>query len=1188
MELSSEDLSMSKHVDVGWGKAETQFRGKGAKAQAQAKGKGKGGMRDPTVPERVEEGVRSEGDDWGATISWRGDGACLGVNSLVEGDGRRVVRVFSREGVLEGVSEPVDWLEGGLSWRPSGNVMAGVRREQEEGRVEVVFFERNGLRHGGFELRLGREEMDTWGRKIGVQWNVDSSVLAVCFLDRVQLWTMGNYHYYLKQEVRFPGDAVGQDLPYFAWHPEQPLLFAVGLMGSVHKYQYGYRVASGSVVPPHDYGMVSVIDGTVLKITPLRISNVPPPMALAEVSVESNIVDVCYFNADSAGRPSVMIAALHQKGVSMFEWDLHGKASNVPLLASHSKAPWLGDLSDLETALQLPRQLAFLDSRTILILTSDGEGSQLTRLALKGDEISMISTELVSHVTELISISTNSHSTTCLRTGSQLAPIANSTSNELERKITGYPTNPEHQGIKSVSDRAESIALAQLNNGVDGDTLSKHVIFSLERNGTLNANKRSIARGCTSFLVTTSHLIFTTSQHLLKFVHLADAEDLEIPADTPEEDERCRSIERGAKLVTVIPSTSALVLQMPRGNLETIYPRALILPLIRKSINDSKYKKAFLACRNHRVDMNILYDHAPEKFLQNVGLFIDQIQKVEHIDLFLSQLREEDVSKTMYKDTVPKNDSQMDKQEPRSLSDKAQKGDSKINSICDAFLQSLSSRTSTNLQNAITAHVCKSPPDLEAGLLEVASICKESPENGEKAVEHICFLADVNRLYDTALGLYDLDLTLQIAQQSQRDPREYVPFLQKLKDKESLWMKVDVDNHLGRFGKVLTHLQDLNDFEGFQTHVVKHSLYEEALALYRYQENRIKDIMQSYAEYLKKQSRNQDAGIAYEYLLDYEAASESYRLAHLWQEALTCGSLVPFDESRMRTFALSIAESQSELKEYRAAATVTLDYLDDIEEATRLFCKGYHFADATRLVSHRKRPDLLQSIIDTGLAEGQAAMTEMLAECKGQLDAQVPRIRELRIKKTEEPLAFYDADMNGGADVPDNISLAGTDASTAGGTLFTRYTNRTGTIGTSATRRTSKKRRQEERKRARGKKGSVYEEEYLVNSIARLIERVNSIGDEVERLVMGLMRRGMRERARAVETAMASVVDLCKEHAPEVFLIPKKQPAEVKEEMSEYRPTGGDAVFLDSMEEIQTPKEPPVIKDFKKLSILGK
>lgn len=88
-----------------------------------------------------------------------------------------------------------------------------------------------------------------------------------------------------------------------------------------------------------------------------------------------------------------------------------------------------------------------------------------------------------------------------------------------------------------------------------------------------------------------------------------------------------------------MPSSYAVVLQMPRGNLETIYPRALVLAGIRKSIVAKDYKTAFLACRNQRVDMNILHDYDPRQFMTNILLFVKQIKKVEHIDLFLSQLR---------------------------------------------------------------------------------------------------------------------------------------------------------------------------------------------------------------------------------------------------------------------------------------------------------------------------------------------------------------------------------------------------------------------------------------------------------------------------------------------------------------------------------------------------------------------
>jgi elongator complex protein 1 len=51
----------------------------------------------------------------------------------------------------------------------------------------------------------------------------------------------------------------------------------------------------------------------------------------------------------------------------------------------------------------------------------------------------------------------------------------------------------------------------------------------------------------------------------------------------------------------------------------------------------------------------------------------------------------------------------------------------------------------------------------------VADECTgEGEEISEKAAEHICFLADVNQLYDSALGIYELEVALLIAQQSQK------------------------------------------------------------------------------------------------------------------------------------------------------------------------------------------------------------------------------------------------------------------------------------------------------------------------------------------------------------------------------------------------------------------------------------
>lgn len=91
--------------------------------------------------------------------------------------------------------------------------------------------------------------------------------------------------------------------------------------------------------------------------------------------------------------------------------------------------------------------------------------------------------------------------------------------------------------------------------------------------------------------------------------------------------------------MSVIPTTFAVVLQMPRGNIETIFPRALVLAGIRNFIDRKDYRNAFLSCRSQMVDMNIMHDYAPEQFMENIPLFIDQVKRIDFIDEFISRLR---------------------------------------------------------------------------------------------------------------------------------------------------------------------------------------------------------------------------------------------------------------------------------------------------------------------------------------------------------------------------------------------------------------------------------------------------------------------------------------------------------------------------------------------------------------------
>lgn len=602
--MTAEDLEASKHVSVGWGKKETQFQGRGAKA-----------MRDPTIPEKVDQGLPSTHEDGSTTISWRGDGAYVAINSVQEGD-RRVIRVYSREGELDSASEPVDGLEGSLSWRPSGNLMAGIQRLPD--RIDVAFFERNGLRHGQFTLRSPSGPV-TAHERIRLEWNSDSTVLAVIYKDLVQLWTMGNYHWYLKQEIPIQPDST-----CLAWHPEKALRFAAASTTNVLVGEYIFYTARGSCRPPNDNGAVAVIDGETVKLTPFRTANIPPPMSMFEISAASSAVDVAF------GPDNTTFAVLHRKGIDVYEWPMKDGRSVKPQL-SHKHA-----LPEPETpGYGVPLRVTAVGDEFHFF--AQGEAGFVHAAARRAGD------DGIHHLQDYEDVML---ATTTYQEGSSLEAYGQNSSGELFRITT-------ETGLQPLPIRFHTQMPWFEISKVDGEI----VVFGLSRNGHIYANSRLLAKNCTSFVLTPSHLIFTTNNHFVKFVHLsANVEgksaieelpsntltprrELEVPADDPEKDERCRSVERGSRLVTAIPANMSIILQMPRGNLETVFPRAMVVAGIRGLIDDRNYARAFSYCRTQRVDMNILYDHQPEQFLASVGLFLDQIPDVTFIDLFLSSLR---------------------------------------------------------------------------------------------------------------------------------------------------------------------------------------------------------------------------------------------------------------------------------------------------------------------------------------------------------------------------------------------------------------------------------------------------------------------------------------------------------------------------------------------------------------------
>ncbi|CAG8668945.1 8999_t:CDS:2, partial [Paraglomus brasilianum] len=90
---------------------------------------------------------------------------------------------------------------------------------------------------------------------------------------------------------------------------------------------------------------------------------------------------------------------------------------------------------------------------------------------------------------------------------------------------------------------------------------------------------------------------------------------------------------------------------------------------------------------------------------------------------------------------------------------------------------------------------------------------------------------------------------------------------------------------------------------------------------------------------------------------------------------------------------------------------------------------------------------------------------------------------------------------------------------------FTRYTVSASRLST-ASRRTAKSakmRRREDRKRARGKKGSPYEVEYLFGSLSRLVDRFNTLQGDVKTILHTFISLAYIDKAKNLQNSFGKL-----------------------------------------------------------------
>lgn len=271
--------------------------------------------------------------------------------------------------------------------------------------------------------------------------------------------------------------------------------------------EYIFSISRGTT---NYYGTVGVIDGKTLKLTSFQEENVPPPMAQFEMEVSSNIIDVAF------NRDGTKISVLDHQSISIFATDQ--KDGDADTLHTSPKLKSTVDFRDSDC--HTFQQIAFAGNDELYVLQRDFKDT---------DQPNRTSSNSIHH------FAYNPANPAFVYHNEEKCTTISPVSMLLESNGQHLPTffQTGKGSINAIRDEnGIEQALPSFPDFLPWTEIIKHgedlIAFGLSRNGHLYADNRLLVKNCTSFLTTPDHMIFTTTTHLLKFVHITN-----VPSKSP-------------------------------------------------------------------------------------------------------------------------------------------------------------------------------------------------------------------------------------------------------------------------------------------------------------------------------------------------------------------------------------------------------------------------------------------------------------------------------------------------------------------------------------------------------------------------------------------------------------------------------------------------------------------------------
>lgn len=1029
-------------------------------------------MAEITIPDYLASHMA---DNLGVSVAWRPDGSLCAMSAVDAEDNVRKVRVYKREtlelhavGRTEDASGAIvkNLQDSGLSWASSGcsQILAAVQRKGKKTQ-QVAFFESNGLRHREFALREAPTTNVT-----SLTWNAVSDLLGITLEEedgthKVQLWHRCNYHWYMKQEFRYPN----QSIQMMKFNEEKAYEFCVVLHGMEWR-EYIVRWDSSTTLATDVGCPAFVVDGSSLNVTLLDKALIPPPMFLKNVIMEYPIVDITFCRGTSKEYLLLQLSSGELFFLSLNEGTDFSTSKIVPKSGSADT-----DWSSIRSITAVVDIASGTMKAIGVIPAADGGSETVAEMMIEiegsGATIDILKTIVLdSRVLRIINWLDDAN-------GCLLEMVDGSF---LEYEILGAEASIQPSEVEPLLEPCPWLCAIKDPSlyAVSDHGGHSRMIFGLSARSRLYFHDIMLTDSASSFYISLQHefLCYATnsSRCFIRFLPLKEISGFDplmgLDQNHLLEGYEPRAVERGARIVGILPSHPMVILQMPRGNLEGIYPRALVLRYVMLKVHQGEYGDAFIMMRKHKVDLNVLVDFDPWYFYETgIASMFRQVTNIDHLNLFLSGLQDYDTTQNRF--PVPlwlRRGNQEIKD--RSLFDFS----TKVNKICEKArsimleMESSGERSQGHfLLPVLSTFAKESPHRLGEGLTMIKARAMEQQipnskkpplfaEKAQSAIHYLAFLAEYELLFETSLGMYDFEIARAVARNSQMDPKIYLPLLKRYNALPRSYAKFEVDMRLKRYENALRNLYESsktsecldafeatenvhvpfgNTFEDCMKLVEKHKLHRLAIHLYEAEPSKIRTLLVSLGKVLLE-DRNAEVALSVFLAAKPQALDEATRAAKDARDWRTYFSLIVSknsfqdgDENMLeqqrqvaRDIAREVIAQKTEFSSiskrvlHSDAARILLDYGNDVVGAVDVLINAQNWNEAHRVAALHSRVDLIKKVKDGAIEYARHIVDDSIDkvenfETTSKRYSEVLLLRKKNI--VEEGPVAEDADDNG-------------------------------------------------------------------------------------------------------------------------------------------------------------------------------